>query len=638
LASWKERFTKHAESAISSNLYLFSRDINCEEKSMRKIIVLALLIVLPLGTFSYIYGNFAKNVKIQSSTSSSNIIDHLPFTINTTDVYHLTQDLRVNGTGITILANNAVLLGHGHTITGNGTEGEFWTNIGVDVQASDVVVYECNIRSFRTAIAVRQDRTMLIHNILSGSLWGILAEYSIGLLVKDNIIVGNWGGIGFSTPIENDAVISNNYFQSLDRNAYQDYPSSWNSTRSSGQNVIGGPYLGGNYWHDYLGNDTDDDGLGNTNLPYNSNGHIYVGGDYLPLVDILSPCYELVAFDYAFPSTTLNITWKDNVQLDRVILELDGTNYTDLVKSDESFGFDEYYQVENRAVYSRSFTNLSLGAHYYKWFANDTRNNWNSTQLLSFNVTAIPQIVTVAISPILEVTANITCEGVNNITEIMDCVRLHFKMDENWFAMNMNYNPETSLYSALIPAYNQLANKTIQYYVEALDKNGYTITSTICSSHVPEWAIADLNRNGEIDQGDVETFQKYYNVDIAITKITLSNPSPKINETIKINVTITNLGDITQTFNLTLNYTRRTDPIIGTQIATLEPEQAKTITFTWTPTLTGNYILTAYTNTIPLDKNLENNIKQINLYIGSGSTQSSSTMAVGGLGRLLQFL
>ncbi len=58
----------------------------------------------------------------------------------------------------------------------------------------------------------------------------------------------------------------------------------WNITKTPGSNIIGGSFLGGNYWNDYAGIDTDSDGLGNTLLPYNSGGNITTGGDRHPLV------------------------------------------------------------------------------------------------------------------------------------------------------------------------------------------------------------------------------------------------------------------------------------------------------------------------------------------------------------------
>ena len=51
-----------------------------------------------------------------------------------------------------------------------------------------------------------------------------------------------------------------------------------------GTTIIKGPVLGGNFWDDYVGVDLDMNGIGESNLPYNHNGNIFMGGDFLPLV------------------------------------------------------------------------------------------------------------------------------------------------------------------------------------------------------------------------------------------------------------------------------------------------------------------------------------------------------------------
>lgn len=113
------------------------------------------------------------------------------------------------------------------------------------------------------------------------------------------------------------------------------------------------------------------------------------------------------------------------------------------------------------------------------------------------------QISSVTVTPILRIEANVTCAGASNVSELMEYVKLSFKIEGTWFEMNMTFNSQTRLYSALIPAYSQLANKTIQYYVTAKTKEGSILASSIYTHRVPEWVMADLNRDGKVNLFDI---------------------------------------------------------------------------------------------------------------------------------------
>lgn len=93
-----------------------------------------------------------------------------------------------------------------------------------------------------------------------------------------------------------DSLIYNNYFFSpknltagepcLDCDAQASDSNSvrviWSTIPEKGTNIVGGPYLGGNYWNNYNGKDSDGNGLGDT--PYNNGGTIQDSSDIHPLL------------------------------------------------------------------------------------------------------------------------------------------------------------------------------------------------------------------------------------------------------------------------------------------------------------------------------------------------------------------
>jgi hypothetical protein len=75
----------------------------------------------------------------------------------------------------------------------------------------------------------------------------------------------------------------------------------------------------------------------------------------------------------------------------------------------------------------------------------------------------------------------------------------------------MSYDSDSMLYSALIPTYNQLANKTLIVYVLGRDKSGNFVSSSIVIIYdVSVWVKTDANRDGKIDIKDLVLVIKYF--------------------------------------------------------------------------------------------------------------------------------
>ena len=120
----------------------------------------------------------------------------------------------------------------------------------------------------------------ITNNFITANEVGFVAQESVNNLFESNIAADSQIGVHFET--SNGNLLYNNIFTNR-QNVEDDGFNAWNITKTRGSSIVGGPYLGGNFWQNYRGKDMGVDGLGDTRIPYNESGHIINGGDYLPL-------------------------------------------------------------------------------------------------------------------------------------------------------------------------------------------------------------------------------------------------------------------------------------------------------------------------------------------------------------------
>jgi len=154
---------------------------------------------------------------------------------------------------------------------------------GTQALFSNNHVSDCSIGLF--IVDTESPNVLFENNTINNTLVGVNFINSNNTIVRDNIIQNaEMFGILFDFETDsNQNVIYNNQFVNNSVHIKDDYQNLYNITKTPGTNIIGGSYVAGNYYDDYTGYDLDDDGLGDIDLPYTSNGNIINGGDYHPL-------------------------------------------------------------------------------------------------------------------------------------------------------------------------------------------------------------------------------------------------------------------------------------------------------------------------------------------------------------------
>lgn len=238
--------------------------------------------------------------------------------------------------------------------------------------------------------------------------YGIRAVYSSqNLSIENNTLTLNNGAIevaGDNNTIANNTVVNNSnygiYVRANNNLIYNNlfnnsnnykidsrYTNFWNTSLTSGKNIIGGNYIGGNAWLTPSGNgfsqtciDTDGDTI--CDVPYDLLGD-GTNVDYLPLVydkeppevSVISPMDKV----YGTNTVQINVSVTDRIPISKVIAQIDGTTNVTLT-----------YQ---NGYYVGTTPALSDGNHYIKIYANDTFGNMNSSVVVYFVIDTTPPML-----------------------------------------------------------------------------------------------------------------------------------------------------------------------------------------------------------------------------------------------------
>jgi len=347
-----------------------------------------------------------------NGTSSGILVNADNVTIKNCNIYNFTEGISMNESSSSKIINNTINnntkgIGFYNITAGSNNNSVIYNDIiyntesGIHVKDSYGNNVSDNLINYnRNGISVLDSYEVTIFNntISDNSDNGIYMEDNSkrNSIIK-NMVLYNDVGININeTNVINNSIYDNFFNNTI--NVIDIGDNKWNTTYYcySIPNIIGGICIGGNFWSDYTGDDDGsgsyphnitDDGIGDTEIPYNSSGNITSGGDYLPLVPDITPpsvtdLQPLSNSSYGiFTVIEIAANVTDMIGIDTVLANITFPNSTAQQITLNPAAGDKYNN-------SFSIPNL-LGRYNITIIADDNVGNINDTETTWFNAVCI---------------------------------------------------------------------------------------------------------------------------------------------------------------------------------------------------------------------------------------------------------